>query len=437
MKNLTFWLLTLSLVTPLLNSYALASTTSKPLDHIVAVVNNDVILRSELDSYLQGVINQLQSQGANMPPLSVIEKQGLERLIVRSLQLQRAKKTGILVDDATLNNSLRGIARKNGMTLDQFRQALINDNINYENFREDIRHEIIISRLRKRDVVNRIRVNKQEIADYLSREKDLGNKNKLIKFSHILVGLPDAATPEQVQLANKKGGDILKKLNEGANFSQTAIAYSDGQKAMEGGTYDFRPMTQAPPLFAKVIAQLKPGEISEIFRSPYGFHILKLEAVKGQAKHIISQTKMRHILIRPTELVSSKDAKNRLLQLKERLLQGEDFEVLARSHSDDTMSAKEGGALGWIGPGDTVPQFEQAYGTLSLNEISNPFKSQYGWHIVQVQERRRHDDTEKFRTSKATNNIKKQKTTEELQSWLRRLRDEAYVEYKLEQHRIQ
>ncbi|NOY66422.1 MAG: molecular chaperone SurA [Gammaproteobacteria bacterium] len=436
MKKFTYWLLALLLTTLAQGSLA-AANNAIPLNHIVAVADDDVILRSELDSYLQGVMRQLQNKGGGMPDMSALEKQGLERLIVRSLQLQKAKKTGILVDDATLNKSIQGIARKNNLTLDQFRQALVNDNINYEAFREDIRNEIIISRLRKRDVVNRIRVNDQETADYLAREKDLGDRNKLIKFSHILIGLPDAATPEQIQSAHKKGDNILQKLEDGADFSQTAIAYSDGQKAMEGGTYDFRPITQIPPLFAKIISTLKLGEISSLYRSPYGFHILKLEEIKGQPKHIILQTKLRHILIRPNTLVSSSDAKIRLSRLKERLDQGDNFDALARAHSDDTLSAKDGGSLGWVGPGDTVPQFEQAFSPMSIGEISDPFKSRFGWHIVQVQERRQFDNTKKFKKSNAINNIKKQKTTEELQSWLRRLRDEAYVEYRLEQHKIQ
>lgn len=436
MRILTHWLSAILLITSVQPMLASTETKAIPLDHIVAVVNNNVVLRSELDTYLQGIMRQLQNKNSRMPPMQALEKQGLERLIIRSLQLQRAKSTGILVDDATLNQSIRGIAKKNGMQLEQFRQALISDNIDYENFREDIRHEIIISRLRKRDVVNRIRVNKQEIAEYLTREKNLGNKNKLVSFSHILIGLPDAATPEQIQAGHKKGDKILEALENGADFSQTAIAYSDGQKAMDGGVYDFRPLSQTPPLFSKIISQLKPGEVSKLFRSPYGFHILKLNQVKGQAKHIVSQTRLRHILIRPTALISNQDAKTRLEQLKERIEQGDDFAVLARSHSDDTLSAKEGGNLGWIGPGDTVPQFERAFSTLNPGEISEPFRSQYGWHIAQVMERRQHDDTQKFRQTKAINNIKKQKTTEELQSWLRRLRDEAYVEYKLEQHRI-
>lgn len=437
MKSFFYWL---SILTLCLYQHSTLANTTEPearsLDHIVAVVNNDAILRSELDKYLNGVIRQLKSQNTPIPDKSVLEKKGLERLIIRSLQLQRAKKTGIQVDDAALNLAIQDIARKNGMNLKQFRSALVNEKIDYENFREDIRHEIIISRLRKRDVINRIVVNEQEITDYLAREKDLGDKNKLVKFSHILISLPDAASTEQIQAAREKARKVLKLIEQGADFAQTAVAYSDGQKAMEGGEYSFRPVSQVPPLFSKTIANMKVGEVSPLFRSPYGFHIIKLLQVKDKAKHIVSQTKIRHILIRTTALISSHDAKSRLLQLKTRIENGDDFATLARSHSDDTLSAKEGGSLGWVSPGDTVAAFEQIFSTLSPGQISEPFKTRFGWHILQVLDRRQHDDTKKFRRVRAITNIKKQKALEELQSWLRRLRDEAYVEHKLEQHRI-
>jgi peptidyl-prolyl cis-trans isomerase SurA len=414
---------------------ASANTTNPgavPLDHIVAVVNDDVILASELEQYLRSVIKQLQGQNTSMPEMPALIKQGLERLVVRSLQLQRAKSTGLQVDDATLNRSIQGIASKNRMNLEQFRSALLADNIDYESFREDIRQEIIISRLRSRDVINRITVSPQEIDDYLLREKDSSTDNKLVKFSHILIGLPDAATPEQIEEARAKGEKVIKLLAAGADFAQTAITYSDGQKAIDGGDYGFRPLSQVPPLFSKIIDQLKPNETSELFRSPYGFHILKLQQVKGQDKHIISQAKLRHILIRTSALVSDDDAKTRLEQLRTRIIGGDDFAVLARSNSEDTLSAKENGVLGWISSGDTVPAFEQVYTALDTGEISQPFKTNFGWHIVQVLERRQHDDTKQFRRTKAINDIKKQKTEEELQTWLRKLRDEAYVEYKLD-----
>jgi peptidyl-prolyl cis-trans isomerase SurA len=425
----------MALVMSLFVQTAQASVTPPrviPLDNIVAVVNDDVILASELNEYLKTVVNQLRSQNAAMPDMSALAKQGLDRLILRSLQLQRAQKTGIQVDDATLNRSIQGIARKNGMNLQQFRNALLADNMDYESFREDIRKEIIISRLQNRDVVNRIDVNQQEIDDYLAREKDQGEEKKLVKFSHILISLPDAATSAQIETARNKADKVAQVLTDGADFSQTAIAYSDGQKAMEGGEYNFRPITQVPPLFSKVIDRLKPGETSEVFRSPYGFHILKLEEIKGQNKHIVSQTKLRHILIRTSALVSSEDAQTRLEQLYTRISGGDDFATLARSHSDDTLSAKEGGELGWVGLGDTVPAFEEVYLGLAEGEVSKPFKTRFGWHIVQVLDRRQHDDTEQFRRTKAVSNIKKQKTTEELQTWLRKLRDEAYVEYRLD-----
>jgi len=429
MKNAYFYLYLILLILPLQS--VSASTEVIPLNHIVAVVEDDVILRSELDSYLRGVIQQLRKKNTQPPEISTLEKQGLERLVVRSLQLQRAKKTGLHVDDSQLNSAIKGIARKNGMQLEEFRNALINDNIDYNGFREDIRDEIILSKVQKRDVINRISVSEQEVNDYLAREQSLGSKNRLIRFSHILIGLPDAATTEQIQAARKKGDKIIGMLNNGADFAQTAVAFSDGQKALEGGAYDFRPMSQVPPLFSKALKGLQTDQVSELFRSPYGFHVLKLNETKGEAKHMVTQTRVRHILIRISTLVSSAQAQRRIKQLKERIDQGEDFANLARYHSDDTLSAKEGGDMDWIGRGETVPNFEQAYSSLPVGKVSEPFKTRFGWHITEVLERRQQDDTEQFRKTKATNNIKKQKAEEELQTWLRRLRDEAYVEFKL------
>ena len=432
MKNAYFYLCFALLILPAQNVQANTDNTRViPLNHIVAVVEDDVILRTELDSYLRGVIAQLRKKNTAAPKISTLEKQGLERLVVRSLQLQRARKTGIQVDDGQLNKSIRGIARKNGMQLEDFRRALLNDNIDYETFREDIRDEIILSKLQKRDVINRISVSDQEVEDYLARSKSLGSKNKLIRFSHILIGLPDAANTKQIQSAREKGDKIIGMLNNGADFAQTAVAFSDGQKALEGGAYAFRPLSQVPPLFSKALGALQTGEVSTLFRSPYGFHILKLDESKGEAKHMVAQTRLRHILIRTSTLVSSAEAHRRIAQLKERIDQGEDFAVLARYHSDDTLSAKEGGSMDWLGPGETVPNFEQAFTKLPIGKVSAPFKTRYGWHITEVLERRQQDDTAQFRKTKAINNIKKQKAEEELQTWLRRLRDEAYVELKL------
>ena len=421
--------------TLLLNcGFAAAVTTpaSQPLDHIVAVVNDDVILQSELSQYLQTIVAQLRQQNASLPDMSALVKQSLERLIMRSLQLQRAKSTGLQVDDATLNRTIQGIARKNGMNLEQFRRALITENMDYASFREDIRKEIIISRLRNRDVINRISVSQQEIDDYLRREKNQGEDNKLIQFSHILISLPDAASPEQIAEARNKADEVANLIKGGADFAQTAIAYSDGQNSIDGGLYSFRPITQVPPLFTKVIDDLQAGETSDIFRSPYGFHILRLDAVRGDDKHMVNQTRLRHILIRTSALFTDEDARTRLQQLRSRIIGGDDFEVLARSNSEDTLSAKDGGELGWVGPGDTVPAFEEVFQKLPTGQVSEPFQTKYGWHIVEVLERRQHDDTKQFQRASAINDIKKQKTTEEVQAWLRKLRDEAYVEYKLD-----
>lgn len=432
MKKIYFAVVSIVLLFTSVSVFANTTPASQPLDHIVAVVNDDVILHSELNQYLQTIVVQLRQQNASLPDMSALVKQSLERLIMRSLQLQRAKSTGLQVDDATLNRTIQGIARKNGMNLEQFRRALITENMDYASFREDIRKEIIISRLRNRDVVNRINVSEQEIEDYLRREKNQGDENKLIQFSHILISTPDAASPEQIAEAQKKADDVAQLLKNGADFAQTAVAYSDGQNSIEGGLYDFRPVTQVPPLFTKVIDDLQPGETSGIFRSPYGFHILRLDAVRGDEKHMVDQTRLRHILVRTSALFTDEDARVRLQQLRSRIIGGDDFEVLARANSEDTLSAKEGGDLGWVSPGDTVPEFEETYQKLATGQVSEPFRTKYGWHIVQVLERRQHDDTKQYQRANAINDIKKQKTTEEIQAWLRKLRDEAYVEYKLD-----
>jgi len=436
MRTIAIWLLSLSLMTTLVSTANAAEQPQAiPLNHIVAVANDDVILRSQLDKYLRGVIQRLRQQNTPIPAMNVLEKRGLERLVLRSLQVQRAKKTGIQVSDDSLNSSILAIARKNNMRLEEFRQALVNEGIDYNKFREDIRNEIIIGRLRKRDVTNRISITEREIKDYLSRLKKQTAKNKQVKFSHILIGLPDAASPAQIQAARKKAGKVIKLLKEGADFSQTAVSYSDGQKAMQGGHYDYRPVNQVPPLFAKTLVKLQPGEISPITRSPYGFHIIKLDAIKGESRKMILQTRIRHILISTSALISDKDARLRLNQIRDRLQNGEDFATLARAHSTDTVSAKEGGNLGWIGPGETVPQFEQAYANLTVGNISKPFKTKYGWHIAEILERRQYDNTEKLQRNIAINNLRKQKNSEALQAWLRRLRDEAYIEYRLTQRR--
>lgn len=404
--------------------------TPVPLDRIVAVVNNDVILKSELDDFLRSVKARLRSQHTALPPDSVLEKQALDRLIMDRLQLQMAEQTGIRVDDETLNRAIQDIAKRNQLSMEQFRETLASEGYSFAKFRENIRDQIMITRLQQRNVDNHVQVSEQEVDNFLSNPQNRAD-DRLYEIQHILVSVPDAASPEQIQAARLKADGILTKLRGGADFGETAVSMSDGQRALQGGMLGWFPAGQVPTLFLHSIQNMKPGDISDIIRSPSGFHILKLVAVKGAQKHVIEQTHARHILIRTNEVVSDNDARSRLEQLRQRILGGDSFAELARSHSDDTVSARKGGDLGWVNPGETVPEFQREMDKLAPGQISEPFKTPFGWHIVQVIARRQYDDTQQYKRAKAREAIRARKQREALELWLRRLRDEAYIEYRL------
>jgi peptidyl-prolyl cis-trans isomerase SurA len=433
MKSFSYLFFAIFLVCTSSFAQSTAKTKITGLDHIVAVVNDEVILKSELDVYLNTVTKRLRSQNIKLPARDVLLKKALDSLVLQTLQLQMAQKSGVRVNDDILNRALKSIAAKNNLSLNGLRLALEAENVSFEKFREDIRKEMIIARLQQRAVINRIQISNQEINDFLAKQKNRLQRNRLFKFSHILIALPDAASPEVIKQKRAKALDVLKKLQGGADFAQMAVEVSEGQKALQGGEYDWMPAAKVPTLFSNELAKMKEGSISPLIRSPSGFHILKLHGIKGETRHIVKQTMLRHILLRKNELIPGEQQKNRLLQLKARIESGEDFSLLAKAHSDDTLSARKGGNLGWVGPGDTVPQFEKAYLTLTKGQISEPFQTRYGWHIVQVLDRREHDDTEKYLRASAKKIIRSQKAQEQLQIWKRRLRDEAYVEYRLNQ----
>lgn len=401
------------------------------LDYIVAIVNDDVLLRSELDTFLRTVRQQLASQKTPLPPENVLLKQGLDRLVLNRIQLQLANSTGIRVDDETLNQAVARIAQQNNLSLDQFRRALESQNFNFEHFREDIRNEIIMTRLQQQQVTNRIRISEQEVDSFLANQKELTDENQSFHLGHILVALPDAASPEKIKNAYAKAQSIHQKLVSGEDFSQAAVALSDGQKALEGGDLGWFTLGQMPTVFVNSVKKMQPGQISDVIRSPSGFHIVKLLETKGEAKHLIKQTSARHILLKPSAVASDREVRNRLLQLKQRIEDGDSFADLAKAHSADTLSAREGGDLGWLSPGETVPQFEQVMDRLDKNKVSEPFKTRFGWHIVQVLDRRDHDDTDKVQRSKALEQIRARKIQEAIQLWIRRIRDEAFVELRL------
>ena len=402
------------------------------LDKIVAIVNDDVILHTELEDRLRTVKSQLQEQGTEMPPSAVLERQVLDRLILTKLQTQMAEKTGIKVDDESLNRTISNIAAENKVNLEQFRIILEEDGYNYEKFREDIRGEILTSRLRQRQVDNRVTVSDREVDNFLSGVSQQGDASVEFHLRHILLSLPDSPSTDEMQEAESQAKEILKQLHAGADFAKLAATYSDAPQALDGGDLGWRKPDQVPSLFADVVARMKKGDVSDLIRSAGGIHILKLDDVRDSARHMVTQTHARHILIRTNEVVTDADAKQRLEQLRIRLVGGDDFAELARSHSADTVSASNGGDLGWTNPGDLVPAFEEVMNSLEPGGLSHPFQTDYGWHLVQVLERREHDSTEDMKRSQARETIRKRKLEEARDAWLRQLRDEAYVEYRLD-----
>ncbi len=404
-----------------------------PLDRIVAVVENDIIMQSELDIQLRTVVGRMKEQGVKLPSSSVLENQVLERMILTKIQLQRAENTGIRVDDETLNRTISNIAAGNNVSLSQFKEILEKDGFNYEQFRENIRNEIIVSRLRQRQVDNRISITSKEIDNALMNEEFQGSTETEYLLQHILISLPEAPTPDEEEQARLVASKVLEDLKTGQNFATMATTVSDGQRALEGGDLGWRKKNEIPTLFSDQIATMEKGDISDLIKSSSGFHIVKLADVRSSNKHMITQTKARHILIKIDELTTTDDARLRLDQLRTRLVGGDDFAKLAKAHSDDTVSAAQGGELGWVSPGVMVTEFDNMMNQLEPNEISEPFTTQFGWHLLQVMERREHDDTENARRTKASEAIRRRKSEEAHQNWLRHLRDEAYVEYRLDE----
>jgi len=405
---------------------------AQELDRIVAIVNDDVVLRTELDDRVRTVKNQLREQGTEMPPTAVLERQVLDRLILTKLQTQMADETGIRVDDESLNRTISNIAAENKVNLEQFRVILEEDGYNYEKFREDIRGEILISRLRQRQVDNRVTVTDREVDNFLAGQTQQGGASVEFHLRHILLSLPDSPSATEMAETEAQAADILTQLRAGADFAQLAATHSDAPQALEGGDLGWRKPDQVPSLFADIVAGMKKGDISDLIRSAGGIHIVKLDDVRDSAKQIVTQTHARHILIRTNEVITDADARQRLDQLRIRLEGGDDFAELARSHSADTVSAANGGDLGWSSPGDLVPAFEEVMNSLEPGGLSRPFQTEYGWHLVQVMERREHDSTEDLKRSQARETIRRRKLEEARDAWLRQLRDEAYVEYRLE-----
>jgi peptidyl-prolyl cis-trans isomerase SurA len=414
-------------------AFQAGTLAAKPLNRIVATVNDNVVLESELINRETMIVDQLQQQNAQLPPQAALRKQVLDRLIIENLQLQLAERSGVRIDDVTLNKNLQTMARQNSMSLDEFRQVLEKDGFNYVAFREQFRNQLTMNRIRQQMVDSRVEVTEQEVDHLLATAASFNDQNREYHLGHILVSVPEAASPEEVKKGKARTDEILERLRSGADFESTAIAESDGQQALNGGDLGWRKTGQLPSFFSDVVGALKVGQISNPIRSPSGFHIVKILDIRGDERHTIKQTKARHILLQPDTLVSEEEVELRIRQLYDRIVQGEDFGTLARANSQDPGSGSEGGELGWVTPGEMVPEFEKAMNELEVGEVSEPVKSRFGYHLIQVTDRREHDNTRDYQRTRARESIRQRKTDEELEIWLRRLRDESYVEYHLDQ----
>lgn len=406
------------------------------LDHIVALVNDDVLMHSELRSRVHKVRLELESKGIPALPVKTLEKQVLERLILQRLQLQEAGFDGILVDDQALNRTVQRIIQGNNLTLSQFRRLLERDGFSFAKFREDVRNEILIGRVRSRKVRNRVKVSDQEIGHLLENLENRGGLVNQYRLAHILIAVPDGTTSDEIERYRSRVGEVEDRLKNGEDFRQMAVTYSDSQTAMDGGDLGWRKLSEVPSAFEGIVPDMTRGEISSIIRTPSGFHIVQLVDSRSGDKVVATETKTRHILIRPSEVVSEQDARVRIEQLRDRISSGEQFAQVAQSNSDDTASAVDGGDLGWVKPGQMAPEFEDAMQATAVGEVSDPFSTPFGWHILQVEDRREYDGTLEFRRNKAREIIRKRKMEEELELWLRRLRDGAYVELRLGQEEL-
>ncbi len=408
------------------------SLAYSPLDRIVAVVNEDVIMKSELENKIYTINEKMKEQGANTPPESILKRQVLNNLIQNRIQLQLATRIGIKVNDENLNRTISNIAAESQVTLEQFREILEKDGYNYEQFREDIRNEITLTQLRKRQVTNRIIVSEKEIDNFLTNDNSQSIFQTEMRLSHILFSLSETATEDEITQTEQMASKVRDELLTGADFAKIASAVSDGGNAKAGGDLGWRKIDDIPTLFTDYIPDMKVGDISELIRSPSGFHIIKISDLKDMEENIVEQTHARHILVKINELRTDKQANEKLIQLKLRIDNGDDFGLLAKGNSDDAMSAIDNGDLGWSIPGELVLEFQRVLDELEINETSEPFKSRFGWHIAQVLGRRNHDNTESIKRARARKVIGDRKLNEALQNWNRELLDEAYIEYRLD-----
>lgn len=405
--------------------------TVQPIDSIVALVDEDVILRSELDIAIAGIVERIRASGEALPPMNLLESQVLERLIVRELQVQRALQTGIRVSDADIDQALVNLAQQNGITLQQMRQVIEADGEDFGEFRRSIGEELMSERLRQRIVNSMDPISDTEV-DILLASEDLSGGE--YNVSHIMVGLADGSTPQQIQEAEQEAAEIHERLSNGLDFASAAISYSDSPEALEGGLVGWRDLNSVPAFFADALRELGPGDFTQPIRSPAGFHIIKVNDFREQRQVVVKEYRARHIMVETNELITPKLAMDEIVSIKSKLEDGDDFSELAREYSDDPTSANLGGDMGWFQPEAYGDRVYQTLTALQPGERSEPFQTTGGWHIMELVDVRETDRTEEAIRAEAREKIHRRKAEEEVDKVLRQFRDEAYVEIRLPGH---
>jgi peptidyl-prolyl cis-trans isomerase SurA len=407
------------------------SARGQLLDGVAAIVNDGVVLKSELATEMERIARRLEAQGTKVPPERTLAPQVLDRLVIQQIQLQRAERVGIQVSDETLNNALANVAQRNNVTIAELPRVLQSEGIDYQAYRREMRDQIAIEQLRQRDVLSRINVTPREIDEYLARQEGRAAFNLEYDLSHILIAISPTATPEQIAVAEKEIADVRERILAGEDFAQLAVQYSDGQQALEGGALGWMKGDALPTVFVDVVPGLTQGQVSEPIRSASGFHLVRLNGQRGGEPIIEKQVHVRHILITPNEVLDDEAALEKIKGIRERILAGDDFGAVARAASDDPGSKNEGGDLGWTGPGAFATTFQEMADKLPENVLSEPFRTRFGWHILEVLGRRVQDTTEEVQRQQAALAIRNSRLGEETELWMRRLRDQAFVEPRI------
>ncbi|TIH11091.1 molecular chaperone SurA [Pseudomonas leptonychotis] len=408
-----------------------AQAEVQSLNRVVAIVDNDVVMQSQLDARLREVQQTIAQRGAALPPEHVLSQQVLERLIIENIQLQIGDRSGIRITDEELNQAIGTIAQRNGMSIEQFRAALAKDGLSYTDARDQVRREMIISRVRQRRVAERIQVTDQEVQNFLASDMGKMQLSEEFRLANILIPVTEGASSQDIQAADRQARELYQQLQQGADFAQLAIARSASETALEGGEMGWRKAGQLPPPFDAMLSAMSVGQVTEPMRTPGGFIMIKLLEKRGGDSQVRDEVNVRHILIKPSEIRSEAETKRLVERLYQRILSGEDFSELAKSFSEDPGSALNGGTLSWIDPNILVPEFREVMNSTPAGELSKPFKSPYGWHVLEVMGRRATDSSAQYREQQAMTLLRNRKYDEELQAWLRQIRDEAYVESKL------